>query len=202
MQKQSGRTRQALVRATVELLANGRFADAGLVNICRLAGVSRGALYHHFSSTSELVAEVHAQAKARTAVLAGHSSAGTAAGAPERFSVALGAAMGEEELVRAGMRVAANGSGEPPWLRDEVLARVRAQVLAGAPDGEGDEDRADREALADLAVVVTAGLESLGYTDGRWWDPATAERIWAMLRPLFAELDASGSRETREIPEA
>lgn len=86
MQKRSELTRQALVRAATELIANGRLADAGLVNICRIAGVSRGALYHHFSSTAELVAEVYAQAHARTAALAEDSFEGSAA-APRPGSV-------------------------------------------------------------------------------------------------------------------
>lgn len=219
MQKRSELTRQALVRAATELIANGRLADAGLVNICRIAGVSRGALYHHFSSTAELVAEVYAQAHARTAALAEDSFEGSAAGAPARFSAALGTAMGEDRLVRAGMRLSAEGSEEPPWLRDELLDRVHAKVVEGArPGGEaGARGPSDSrpEDLADLAVVVTAGLESLGYTDVRWWDPRTARRIWAMVLPLFgeaagaeaagaeavgtAETDASGSASVRAI---
>ncbi|MFD9378410.1 TetR family transcriptional regulator [Streptomyces sp. NPDC059999] len=219
MQKRSELTRQALVRAATELIANGRLADAGLVNICRIAGVSRGALYHHFSSTAELVAEVYAQAHARTAALAEDSFEGSPAGAPARFSAALGTAMGEDRLVRAGMRLSAEGSEEPPWLRDELLDRVHAKVVEGArPGGEtGARGPSDSrpEDLADLAVVVTAGLESLGYTDVRWWDPRTARRIWAMVLPLFgeaagaeaagteavgtAETDASGSASVRAI---
>ncbi|MCY0920585.1 TetR/AcrR family transcriptional regulator [Streptomyces sp. H27-G5] len=207
MQKRSELTRQALVRAATELIANGRLADAGLVNICRIAGVSRGALYHHFSSTAELVAEVYAQAHSRTAALAEDSFEGSAAGAPARFSAALGTAMSEDRLVRAGMRLSAEGSEEPPWLRDELLDRVHAKVVEGARHGgetgaRGPSDTRPED-LADLAVVVTAGLESLGYTDVRWWDPRTARRIWAMVLPLFgeavgtAETDASGSASVR-----
>ncbi|MER6393823.1 TetR/AcrR family transcriptional regulator [Streptomyces sp. NPDC059382] len=203
MQKRSELTRQALVRAATELIANGRLADAGLVNICRIAGVSRGALYHHFSSTAELVAEVYAQAHARTAVLAEDSFQGSATGAPARFSAALGAAMGEDRSVRAGMRLNAEGSEEPPWLRDELLDRVHAKVVEGArhdgaSDARGSSDTRPED-LADLAVVVTAGLESLGYTDVRWWDPRTARRIWAMVLPLLGEVVGAERADTAEV---
>ncbi|MEV3931863.1 MULTISPECIES: TetR/AcrR family transcriptional regulator [unclassified Streptomyces] len=180
MYKRSEQTREALVSAAAELIATGRFADAGLVNICRVAGVSRGALYHHFASIAELVAEVYAQARERATVLVEDSFAGPAADGPARFSVALGAAMAKDQLICAGMGLGADGTDSAPLLRDEVLGMVRDRMVADARGG------AAPDALADLAVVVTAGLESLGYTDSGWWDPRQTERLWGILRPLFA----------------
>jgi AcrR family transcriptional regulator len=161
------------------------------VNICRVAGVSRGALYHHFSSTAELVAEVHAQARDRAAALVEDAFVGPAVDAPARFSIALGAAMAQEQLVCAGMRLSSDGTDSPPRLRDDVLGMVRGRIVEGAPDDAAPGRSAD---LADLAVVVTAGLESLGRTDSGWWDPKTAERLWGILRPLFAEADGAGDQ--------
>jgi AcrR family transcriptional regulator len=180
MQTRSAQTRQALISATAELIANGHLADAGLVNICRRAGVSRGALYHHFSSTAQLTAAVYEQAHERVVELTEETFDDLAGDGPERFLTALGEALREEEMLRAGMRLAADGSAGPPQLRDEVLALVRGHVArthretAPAPDD-----------LADLAVVVAAGLESLGHTDPAWWEARTTQRLWALLRPLF-----------------
>lgn len=190
MQKRSRSTRQALVRAAVELVANGRLADAGLVNICTTAGVSRGALYHHFPSIAELVAEVHAQAQDRVLELAEESLESPGADAPARFSVALGKALSEDQLVRAGLKLGADGTEDPPRLREEVLDRLRGRILADAPDSP------DRQVLADLAVVVTAGLESLGYTDAVWWSPERGKRIWDRVLPLFT--DPEGEAPGRE----
>ncbi|MCX4545911.1 TetR family transcriptional regulator [Streptomyces sp. NBC_01565] len=176
MPKRSEQTRQALVRATAGIIANGRLSDAGLVNICQSAGVSRGALYHHFSSTAELTAAVYGQAYDRTATLAEEAFEGPVESAAARFSASLCTALRDEELVRAGMRLAADGSAGPPGLRDEALDLVHRHLTEAG--GEMAE-------LADLAVVVTAGLESLGHTDGAWWEPRTSERIWNLLRPLF-----------------
>lgn len=180
MQTRSEKTRQALVRATAELIANGRFVDAGLVNICSRAGVSRGALYHHFSSTTELTATVYDQAHGRVVALTEEAFDGPAPDFLERFLVALGEALRTEEIVRAGMQLAADGSDGPTRLRDEVLVLVRKHIADG---GEGTVPA--REDLADLAVVVAAGLESLGRADAGWWDPDTLRRLWEVLRPLF-----------------
>ncbi|MDH6435237.1 AcrR family transcriptional regulator [Streptomyces sp. SAI-144] len=184
MQKRSRSTREALVRAAVELVANGRLTDAGLVNICNTAGVSRGALYHHFSSIAELVTEVYTQAQGRVLALAEESLDSPGADAPARFGIALGKALAEDQLVRAGLRLAADGTDDPPRLREEVLDRLRVRILADAPDSP------DRQVLADLAVVVTAGLESLGYADAVWWSPERGKRIWDRVLPLFEETGA------------
>ncbi|MFD6938823.1 TetR family transcriptional regulator [Streptomyces goshikiensis] len=176
MQKRSEQTRQALVSAAARIIADGRPADAGLVNICRTAGVSRGALYHHFSSTTELTAAVYSQAFERASTLAEEAFEGPAESAAARFCSSLCTALRDEELVRAGTQLAADGSAGPPRLRDDALDLVRRHLVSAG--GELAE-------LADLAVVVTAGLESLGRTDGTWWEPRTSERIWDLLRPLF-----------------
>ncbi|OIJ94463.1 TetR family transcriptional regulator [Streptomyces sp. MUSC 14] len=180
------------MRATMDLIANGRLADAGLVNICKAAGVSRGALYHHFVSIGEVVAEIHARAQDRVFELAERSFANAGADAPARFSVALGRALAEDRLVRAGLQLAADGTEAPPRLRDEILARVHDEVLAAA------RDRSDRRVLADLAVVVTAGLESLGYADTAWWNSQNAGRIWDMVLPLFTEAERTVAGRERD----
>ncbi|WP_020140397.1 TetR/AcrR family transcriptional regulator [Streptomyces sp. 351MFTsu5.1] len=195
MQKRSRSTRQALVAAAVELVANGRITDAGLVNICNTAGVSRGALYHHFSSIAELVAEVHAQARGRVAALAEECFEGPGTDAPARFSIALGKALAEDQLVRAGLKLAADGTDDPPRLREETLDGLRERILADAPDSP------ERQVLADLAVVVTAGLESLGYADAVWWSPERGRRVWDRVLPLMAGAgEGSEGPGTRAAP--
>ncbi|MFF2381451.1 TetR family transcriptional regulator [Streptomyces sp. NPDC058108] len=182
MQTRSEQTRQALVRAAAELIANGRLADAGLVNICRRAGVSRGALYHHFSSIAELNAAVYERAHERVVALMDEAfGGGPVEDAPERLLIAFCEALRTDELVRAGIQLAVDGSVGPPRLRDDVLTLVRERVAAthrGTVPAPED--------LADLAVVVAAGLETLGHTDADWWDARTSKRLWALLRPLFA----------------
>jgi AcrR family transcriptional regulator len=54
-------TRDALIAAARSLFANPGFADVALETIVRDAGVTRGALYHHFADKTELFAAVFEQ---------------------------------------------------------------------------------------------------------------------------------------------
>ncbi|MFD4175994.1 MULTISPECIES: TetR/AcrR family transcriptional regulator [Streptomyces] len=179
MEKRPERTRQVLISAAADLIADGRFADAGLANICRTAGVSRGALYHHFGSIAELVAGVYEQASERVDGLFEEAFEKSATDAPAEFSITLGAALLDERLVRAGVRIGPSGTDDPPRLREEILAKLRERVVA-----DGSSHAKDIDCAADLAVVVTAGLESLGHADAYWWQPKTARRIWDIVQQL------------------
>ena len=54
----SARTRGALLDAARELFAEKGFAATGREEIAERAGVTRGALYHHFASKTEVAAAV------------------------------------------------------------------------------------------------------------------------------------------------
>src|SRR5919204_3711615 len=52
-------TREELLRVARELFAERGYADVGTEEIVRAAGVTRGALYHHFRDKRDLFREVH-----------------------------------------------------------------------------------------------------------------------------------------------
>lgn len=56
--ERAAQTRDALIGAARPLFASVGFADASLETIVRNAGVTRGALYHHFADKTELFAAV------------------------------------------------------------------------------------------------------------------------------------------------
>src|SRR5690349_22210273 len=60
-------TREALIAAARPLFAQHGFADVALETIVRAAGVTRGALYHHFTDKTELFAAVFEQVEAEVA---------------------------------------------------------------------------------------------------------------------------------------
>src|SRR5580693_7327566 len=57
----SARTRAALLRSARALFAESGFAETGREEIAERAGVTRGALYHHFASKTEVAAAVVAE---------------------------------------------------------------------------------------------------------------------------------------------
>ena len=65
--ERTAETREALLKAARPLFAAHGFADVALETIVRAAGVTRGALYHHFADKTELFAAVFEQVEAEVA---------------------------------------------------------------------------------------------------------------------------------------
>ncbi len=80
-------TRSRLILATRALLEEGGYAAASVLAVAKRAGVSAGALYRHFPSKAELVAEVFRDASRRD--LAAVDEAATPGGCLERFEAAI-----------------------------------------------------------------------------------------------------------------
>lgn len=109
--ERAAETREALIAAARPLFASQGFAEVSLETIVRAAGVTRGALYHHFSDKTELFAAVYERIEADMA---------------ERMGAAI-AVTGETDPL-AVMRLAAGF-----WLdacTDPEIARI---VLAEGP---------------------------------------------------------------------
>lgn len=71
--ERSAETRESLIAAARPLFAELGFADASLEAIVRAAGVTRGALYHHFPDKTELFAAVFEQVEAEVAARMGEA---------------------------------------------------------------------------------------------------------------------------------
>lgn len=54
MQQRSIETRENILSAAVDLFSSRGYADSGVAAICKAAGVSKGAFYHHFSGKQAL----------------------------------------------------------------------------------------------------------------------------------------------------
>src|SRR3954469_8554847 len=57
-QTKSERTRQRVLDAAAEVLAERGYTEARLADIAARAGMQAGSLYYHFASRDELVAEI------------------------------------------------------------------------------------------------------------------------------------------------
>lgn len=73
--ERAAETRDALVAAARPLFASPGFADVALETIVRDAGVTRGALYHHFADKTELFAAVLEQVEGEMATQMGEAIA-------------------------------------------------------------------------------------------------------------------------------
>jgi AcrR family transcriptional regulator len=73
--ERAAETRDALIAAARPLFAAQGFSDAALETIVRAAGVTRGALYHHFADKTELFAAVFEQVEAEVAARMGEAIA-------------------------------------------------------------------------------------------------------------------------------
>lgn len=65
--ERAAETREALIAAARPLFAEHGFADVALEAIVRAAGVTRGALYHHFSDKTDLFAAVYERVEGEVA---------------------------------------------------------------------------------------------------------------------------------------
>jgi AcrR family transcriptional regulator len=65
--ERAAETREALIRAARQLFAEQGFSEVALETIVRAAGVTRGALYHHFADKTELFAAVFERVEAEVA---------------------------------------------------------------------------------------------------------------------------------------
>ena len=73
--ERAAETRETLIAAARPLFAEHGFAEVALETIVRAAGVTRGALYHHFADKTELFAAVFEQVEAEVAARMGEAIA-------------------------------------------------------------------------------------------------------------------------------
>jgi AcrR family transcriptional regulator len=111
----SATTRAALVKAARELFADQGFAATGRDEIAARAGVTRGALYHHFESKTALAAAVVAELQDELV---------------ERVVVAAAEGDGVREELHLGCRAYMDASADPTISR--ILAEAPAVLGVAA----------------------------------------------------------------------
>src|SRR5262245_30559689 len=109
--ERSAETSEALIAAARTLFAVHGYADVSLETIVRTAGVTRGALYHHFADKTELFAAVFEQVDGEVAARMGDAIA--AAGQTDPI-----------EIMRLGARF---------WLDACADPEIQRIVLVDAP---------------------------------------------------------------------
>jgi AcrR family transcriptional regulator len=135
----SASTRAKLIRAARRLFASRGYAAVGTEQIVRRAGVTRGALYHQFSSKENLFLAVYEQVEQELT---------------ERVAATLGEVSSPLGALRAGIRAFLEACRAP---------EVQRIVLIDAPAVLGWErwrEVAERYGLGLIEAVVTAAIEA------------------------------------------
>jgi AcrR family transcriptional regulator len=192
------RTRKALLDATVETLVDEGYAGVTTRLVAERAGVSIGALQHHFDSKSELLAAAmeHLIAELARELVA---RAPTTSRSERKLAEALLDALWELHkgplmAAVAELTVAARTDLE---LRNRFAPVQREAIAASSAVTAHLFPRAAGEpallALIDTALATMRGLALLGFVD-----PPAAEAMWPSMRGhlLAAAFGRSGRRRS------
>src|SRR6266550_6297885 len=82
-------TRERIVSAALDQLAEGGYASASVQAVAARAGVATGTVYRHFPSKADLFAEVFRQASQREVDALAAAAAGAEGGAAARIAAAV-----------------------------------------------------------------------------------------------------------------
>src|SRR3954447_8012260 len=174
------RTRNALLSAAVETLVEGGYTAVTTRAVAKRAGVTVGALQHHFESKAELVAGAveHLIAElTRELVARAPSPVGSERELAEVLVDRLWA-LHRGPLMAAVAELAVAGRTDVA-LRDHLARVQREAIAAAAAVGAQLFPRSASLAppLVDTTLATLRGLALLGFVD-----PAAAEAMWPSTR--------------------
>lgn len=162
-----GGAREALVGAARQLFTERDFADVSTSEILARAGVSRGAMYHHFASKLDLFRAVYlaCERDAMERVLVRASKLAPTDAAFDLLVTGARAYLAEcassRELQRIGLRQSRAVLGWDAWrdaAADLGIAVMEASVAAAAEAGEIDAPDVPATSSLLLASLIEAGL--------------------------------------------
>jgi AcrR family transcriptional regulator len=189
---QSEATRAALIAAARPLFAERGFAGVGTEEIVRAAGVTRGALYHHFSGKDDLFRAVFEQVEievteriAQGALSDPDPLAALRAGAEMFLDSCL-----EPEVQRIVLIDAPSVLGWEGWR--EVASAYGLGLIKAALAGAIEAGALDPQPVDPLAHVLMGALDEAAMYVAQAEDPKTArEEAAAIFEHLIESLRAS-----------
>ena len=172
--ERSETTRSALIEAARRLFAERGYAGVGTEEIVRAAGVTRGALYHHFDGKRDLLRAVYEQLEAE---IAKEVAAGAKPGASIVDTLSAGAEMFldrclEPEVQRIVLLDAPAVLGWEEWR--EIGARYGLGLIEGLLTAGMESGEIRRQAVKPLSHALLGALDEIAMLVARSDDPARA----------------------------
>jgi len=158
-QERAERTRTAILDAAAEVIEQRGFAGASLSDILARAGVTKGALYFHFSSKDELAHALLTEQFGAEQSFTGHEEAGLQTAIDLCHEMAHG--LLTNVRVRASMRLVVetgNFSDPTPEACMRWIESVRRCVLAAKENGDLREEL-DPDRIAHWVVGAFLGVQ-------------------------------------------
>ncbi|MGH2795178.1 MAG: TetR/AcrR family transcriptional regulator [Actinomycetota bacterium] len=174
--EQSEATRAALIAAGRELFASRGFADTATEEIVQRAGVTRGALYHHFKDKTDLFRAVVEQIEGEVTAKTGEAAL-NAGGVWEGIVAAVNRFL--DECLDPGIRRvvlidAPSVLGLTAWRkieRDYGLALISMAIETAMSEG-----LIERRPVEPLAHIVAGAINEAALTIGAAEDPMQARK--------------------------
>ncbi|WP_016910021.1 ScbR family autoregulator-binding transcription factor [Streptomyces xiaopingdaonensis] len=201
-QQRSARTRERLVAAAAEEIAEHGFARATLADVSRDAGVTKGALFGHFATKDQLAGAV----QSRSQDLLETAVEELTEGEPYILQVLvdlshfLNTVLRDDPFVRASVRISrerAQGDPTPLDFFSLCFGRLWRLLELARKNGELGPAVADASARA-LVTAVVSGVETLTWVgvprdEVEEW----LSRLWALVLPLLAVVGNAPPVRTR-----
>jgi AcrR family transcriptional regulator len=187
--ERSEATRGALIAAARELFAQRGYAEVGTEEIVRKAGVTRGALYHHFNGKRDLLAQAYEQIEAE---IAGQLAELETEGADALEVLGAGAEMFLDQCLKPEVQqiVLLDAPAVLGWEEwREIGARYGLGLIEGILTVGMEQGEIRRQPIEPLAHALLGALDEIAMLVARAKDPAVAraeagETLAGLLRAL------------------
>jgi AcrR family transcriptional regulator len=187
--ERSAATRAALLAAARRLFAEHGYAGTGREEIVRAAGVTRGALYHHYAGKEDLFRAVYEELEHE--IMARVGAAAEASADPAEM-LRLGAlAYLDAALDPAVQRVVLiDGDAVLGWeVRQEIAGGLALGLVRDALAAAMDAGQIERQPVDSLAPVLLAALHEAALLVARAPDPVAARaEVGVTVERLLARL--------------
>ena len=194
--ERSEETRAFLVTTARRLFAERGYSSVGTEEIVREAGVTRGALYHHFGGKKDLLEAVYCQIEEELTREIGELVLREAAESPlaamETGARAFIEACSRPEVERIVLLDSPAVLGWDRWR--EIASSYGLGLIEASLAAAMDAGEIERKPVRPLAHILMGAMDEAAMLAARSEDPAAREEVGDLLAWILTSLAGPGSR--------